>query len=368
MTGQLTLRPLGLRGPAEIDTTVETLSPLAGGALRFSHCEAIWRRGGSVHRAVLPLAEAPGWAETQAPGQGEEAEALLRRLAAARAPLAGLSLDRPRIMGILNVTPDSFSDGGDRADPEVAVRDGLAMLAAGADILDVGGESTRPGAEPVSLEEERARVLPVVAALAKAGAVVSIDTRHATIMTEAVAAGADIINDVTALEGDPDSLAAAAATGVPVILMHMQGEPQTMQADPRYDSAVLDIYHYLAARLEACAVAGIAPARVVVDPGIGFGKTLDHNLELIEQLAVFQGLGTAVLLGASRKSFIARLAPAAPGQAVAPKQRLAGSLAAALLGLQRGAQILRVHDVAETCQAVALWQAVLAAPPVAGDR
>jgi len=366
MIGELTLRPVGLRGPAECDETSETLLRLAGGPLGFSHCEAIWRLGRYSRRAVLPLADLPGWAEKQAPGRGAEAEAILQRLSAPRAALAGLSLDRPRLMGILNVTPDSFSDGGDRADPEVAVRDGLAMLAAGADILDVGGESTRPGAQPISLDEERARVLPVVGALARAGAVVSIDTRHAVIMTEAVAAGAAIINDVTALAGDPDSLAAAAASGVPVILMHMQGEPQTMQADPRYASPALDIYGYLAERLAACEAAGIDRAKVVIDPGIGFGKTLAHNLELLEQLALFQGLGTAVLLGASRKSFIARLSP----QAAAPKQRLAGSLAAALLGLQRGVQILRVHDVAETCQAVALWQAAGAVPPPveAGDR
>ncbi|MEO3428888.1 dihydropteroate synthase [Pelagibius sp. CAU 1746] len=363
MTGALTLRPVGLRGPAEVDAA-EVLLPLAGGPLRFGKCEAIWRAGRHTRRAVLPLAELALWAERQAPGRGgAAAEALLQRLSAPRAPLAGLSLDRPRIMGILNVTPDSFSDGGDRADPQVAVRDGLAMLAAGADILDVGGESTRPGSQPVSLAEERARVLPVVEALAKAGAVVSIDTRHAAIMAEAVAAGAAIINDVTALEGDPDSLAVAAETGVPVILMHMQGEPQTMQANPTYDSVALDIYGYLAGRLEACAAAGIDPGRVVVDPGIGFGKTLDHNLQLFEQLALFQGLGTAVLLGASRKSFIAKLAPQASEAPPGPKQRLGGSLAAALFGLQRGVQILRVHDVAETAQAAAFWRAAGAVPP-----
>lgn len=363
MTGELTLRPVGLRGPAEIEAESESLLPLAGGPLRFSRCEAIWRAGARASRAVLPLGDIAPWAEAREAGQGAAAEALLRRLSAPRAPLAGLSLDRPRVMGILNVTPDSFSDGGDRADPEVAVRDGLAMLAAGADILDVGGESTRPGAQPVSLEAERARVLPVVKALARAGAVVSIDTRHAVIMREAVAAGAAIINDVTALEGDPDSLAVAAECGVPVILMHMQGEPQTMQANPTYDSVALDIYRYLAQRIAACAEAGIDPARVVVDPGIGFGKTLSHNLQLFEQLALFQGLGCAVLLGASRKSFISKLYPRAGGA----KQRLGGSLAAALFGVQRGVQILRVHDVAETCQAVAVWQAASAMPSPADD-
>ena len=363
MTSNLTLRPVGLRGPAEVDAGAEALLPLAGGPLGFSHCEAIWRVGQAASRAVLPLGDLAPWAEARGAGQGASAEALLRRLSAPRKPLAGLTLDRPRVMGILNVTPDSFSDGGDRAEAEVAVRDGLAMLAAGADILDVGGESTRPGAQPVSLEMERARVLPVVEALARAGAIVSIDTRHAAIMREAVAAGAAIINDVTALEGDPQSLAVAAECGVPVILMHMQGEPQTMQANPRYDSAALDIYDYLARRLEACAAAGIDLGEVVVDPGIGFGKTLAHNLQLFEQLALFQGLGCAVMLGASRKGFISKLYPRATG----PKQRLGGSLAAALVGLQRGVQILRVHDVAETCQAVAVWQAAAAVPSPAAD-
>lgn len=266
-------------------------------------------------------------------------------------------------MGILNVTADSFSDGGQFLDRDAAIARGLELQRIGVDIVDVGGESTRPGAQPVSLEEERARVLPVVKALAKAGAIVSVDTRHPAIMREAVAAGAAIINDVTALEGDPHSLATAAECGVPVILMHMQGEPQTMQVNPRYDSAALDIYDYLTRRLEACATAGIDPSRVVVDPGIGFGKTLAHNLQLFEQLALFQGLGCAVLLGASRKSFISKLHPGA----TAPKQRLAGSLAAALFGLQRGVQILRVHDVAETSQAVAVWQAASAVPSPVED-
>ncbi len=377
--GTLTLRPLGLQGPgeaevcgavpgAQINGTQQTaLRPLAGGPLAFGHCEAVWRSDGALERAVLeraileravlPLADLPDWAERRAPGQGRLAEALLERLSRPRSPLAGLSLDRPRIMGILNVTPDSFSDGGHRADPALAVRDGLAMLEQGADILDVGGESTRPGARPVTLDEERARVLPVVRALAEAGACVSIDTRHAAIMREAVAAGARIINDVTALGGDPDSLGAAAEAGVPVVLMHMQGDPQTMQQAPRYGHVALDIYDYLAARLEACAAAGIAAGQVVVDPGIGFGKTVTHNLQLLEQIALFQGLGCPVLLGASRKSFIGKLSRGEPAKA-----RLPGSLAAVLFALQRGVQIIRVHDVAETRQAVDVWQAMTLAP------
>lgn len=355
--GKLSLRPLGLLGPAECEATEEPLKGLAGGVLSFSHCEAIWRSGDEVRRAVLPLAGIEPWAEQQQSGQGRVAAMLLGRLSQQRAALCGLGFDQPRIMGILNVTPDSFSDGGDRADPEVAIRDGLAMLDQGAEILDVGGESTRPGAKRVSLEEERARVLPVVEELAKAGARVSIDTRHAAIMRDALAAGASLINDVTALTGDPESLAVAAESGLPVILMHMQGEPQTMQRDPRYDHAAHEIYDYLAERLEACAAAGISEDRLVVDPGIGFGKTLTHNLQVLEQIALFQGLGCPVLLGASRKSFIARLS-----QGEAAKERLPGSLAAILFALQRGVQVLRVHDVPETVQAVAVWQAMTRAP------
>ncbi len=351
--GKLSLRPLGLRGPAECEASSEPLRLLAGGPLSFSHCEAVWRLPEETRRSVLPLAEIAAWARRQAPGQEVTAAKALERLSAARRPLDGISFERPCIMGILNITPDSFSDGGDRADPEVAIRDGLAMLAAGADILDIGGESTRPGAGSVSLEEEAARVLPVVTALASEGACVSIDTRHAAIMRAAVAAGARVINDITALSGDPDSLAVAAETDVPVVLMHMQGQPQTMQRDPRYDNAALDIYDYLAARLEACIDAGIAEDRLIVDPGIGFGKTLTHNLQVLEQIALFQGLGCPVLLGASRKSFIAKLSHGEPA-----KERLPGSLAAILFALQRGVQILRVHDVAETVQAVSVWQAM----------
>ncbi|WP_299615953.1 dihydropteroate synthase [Pelagibius sp.] len=354
---KLTLRPLGLWDPAEGEAAEGPRRLLAGGPLSFGHCEAVLRSDQGLRRAALSLPAIEAWAEEQTPGLGAEAAAILQRLSSPRGSLGGLTLERPRIMGILNITPDSFSDGGDRFDPEVAVRDGLAMLEEGADILDVGGESTRPGAAAISLEEERARVLPVVKGLVQAGACVSIDTRHAAIMQDAVAAGAAMINDVTALAGDPDSLAVAAAAEVPVILMHMQGEPRTMQQDPRYRHVALDIYDYLAERLEACAAAGIALERLVVDPGIGFGKTVAHNLQLLEQIAVFHGLGCPVLLGASRKSFIARLS-----HGEAPKDRLPGSLAAVLFALQRGVQILRVHDVAETAQAVAVWQAMMQAP------
>ena len=267
---------------------------------------------------------------------------------------AGLTFERPRIMGIVNVTPDSFSDGGETVTEDAAVARGLAMLADGADILDVGGESTRPGAAAVSQDEELNRVLPVVERLVGEGAVVSIDTRHGAVIAAAVAAGAAIINDVTALEGDPESLAIAAESGAHVILMHMRGEPATMQNAPSYRDVVAQVRDYLAARVEACEAAGIGKGRIAVDPGIGFGKTVEHNLALIANLNRFGDLGCPLVLGASRKSFIGALSGGA-----GPKDRLAGSLAAALAGAERGASILRVHDVAETRQALAVWGAVL---------
>ncbi|MGC2854455.1 dihydropteroate synthase [Novispirillum sp. DQ9] len=279
-----------------------------------------------------------------------------RRMATVEAPrpaFAGLSMDRPRVMGILNATPDSFSDGGRHFAVDDAVRGGLAMLEAGADILDVGGESTRPGSEEVLPEEEIRRVVPVIRALAERGALVSIDTRHAAVMEAAVAAGAAIINDVTALTGEPASLPTAARLGVPVILMHIQGEPRTMQADPRYSFAPLDVFDWLEARVEACLAAGIARADLCVDPGIGFGKTVEHNAQILKRLGLLHGLGCPVLLGISRKIFIARVSRGEP-----PLERLPGSLAAAVMGAERGMHILRVHDVAETVQALAVVRAV----------
>jgi len=256
-------------------------------------------------------------------------------------------------MGIVNVTPDSFSDGGQFAETSAAIEHGLRLVEEGADIVDVGGESTRPGANPVSVAEEIDRTIPVVAALAKAGARVSIDTRHAETMDAAIDAGAVIVNDVTALTGDPDSSAVVARRRVPVVLMHMQGEPRTMQTEPHYDDAVADIRAYLAERVADCVRAGIAEDAIALDPGIGFGKTVAHNLELLRGLPTLATLGRPLLVGASRKSFIAKLSGDAPAT-----DRLGGSLAAALFAAANGARLLRVHDVAETRQALAIWQAL----------
>jgi len=253
---------------------------------------------------------------------------------------------RPLIMGILNVTPDSFSDGGRFFDPQAAVDRGLRMLREGADIIDVGGESTRPGAAAVSAEEELARVVPVIQALAKApGAVLSIDTMKAGVARRAVEAGARIINDVSALTNDPDMPGVAKESGAGVILMHMRGTPRTMQRDPRYADVVTDIRDYLKARVEALTAGGMAFETMAVDPGIGFGKTLEHNLSLLANLKTLAALGRPVVVGLSRKSFLGKLT----GCEV--NDRLASSLAGLVFCILNGAHILRVHDVKESRQA-----------------
>jgi len=314
--------------------------------LIFAAAELTEREGEAVRRRIAAAADLAG-------GAGEDWAASLQRLQRPRPPIAGLAMDRPRLMGIVNVTPDSFSDGGRWLDPGTAVAHGLQLEAEGADILDIGGESTRPGAEPVASEEEVQRVMPVVAALARQVRVpISIDTRNAEVMRRAADAGARIINDVAALGHDPRALPIVAESGLPVVLMHAQGDPRTMQIDPRYDDVVLDVYDWLEARIAACEAAGIARDRIAVDPGIGFGKTRDHNLALIGSLGILHGLGCPILLGASRKSFVGRLSGGAPAAG-----RMPGSVAAALLGAAQGVQVLRVHDVAATRQALAVWEA-----------
>jgi len=266
---------------------------------------------------------------------------------------AGLPLNQPRLMGVVNVTPDSFSDGGDFLDSSLAIQHGLKLSDDGADILDVGGESTRPGSAPVSIDEELARVIPVIEGLAGEGKLVSIDTRHAEVMRQAISAGAKIVNDVTALTGDPNSMCVCAATGVNVVIMHMQGEPQTMQDNPTYDDAASDIMTYLRERVTVMQAAGIARDKIAVDPGIGFGKNLDHNLRVLSKLGDYADINLPVLLGVSRKSFISRIDRDVPA-----KERMAGSVSAAIAGYTRGVRLFRVHDVAETRQALAVWDAI----------
>ena len=266
---------------------------------------------------------------------------------------AGLALDKPRLMGVVNVTPDSFSDGGDFLDAQVAIDHGKKLVDDGADILDIGGESTRPGSKPISMDEECSRILPVIDGLADMGVPISVDTRHADVMRRAIDAGAGIVNDVTALTGDPESLEVCAEAGVDVALMHMQGTPETMQDNPTYEDAALDIVDYMQDRLDALAAAGIARDKVCIDPGVGFGKTLEHNLRILSAIDAFHELGVPVMLGVSRKSFISKI-----DRDVPPKDRVAGSIAAAIAGWDRGVQLFRVHDVAETRQALAVWQAI----------
>jgi dihydropteroate synthase len=256
-------------------------------------------------------------------------------------------------MGIVNVTPDSFSDGGEFLDPAAAIAQGRALRAAGADILDIGGESTRPGAAPVSPEEEMRRVLPVIRALAADGAVVSVDTRRTAVMAAALDAGARIVNDVSAL-ADDGALALVAERRAPVVLMHMQGEPKTMQLAPSYDVPALDLFDFFEARLADCERAGMERSAVLLDPGIGFGKSLAHNVELMRDLGILRATGCGLLLGVSRKSFIGRLA----GDGAAAADRLGGSLAAGLAGVLRGADVLRVHDVPATVQALRVLSAL----------
>jgi dihydropteroate synthase len=256
-------------------------------------------------------------------------------------------------MGVVNVTPDSFSDGGLYLDPKAAVAHGRELAEAGAEILDVGGESTRPGAEAVPEEEELRRVVPVIQGLADAGVQISVDTSKAAVAEAALDAGAEIVNDVTALRGDPRMASLCAERGAGVVLMHMRGDPQTMQADPRYDEVVTEVKTFLAERLEAATAAGIAEERIWLDPGIGFGKTAAHNMELLRGLAELRELGRPLVIGTSRKSFIGKVdgSPAT--------ERLGGTIASSVLAAAEGAEVLRVHDVAEMRQALAVATAIL---------
>ena len=326
------VRPIPVSDPA----VPEGALPLAGGWCHFAHVEMLERGRPS---AVVPVSELTA--------------AQRALLTDPRPDFAGLGMATPRIMGILNVTPDSFSDGGLFLRPEAALM-AARQMAAHADLLDIGGESTRPGAVEVSAEEEIARTAPVIAAMKAAGIArpISIDTRKASVAQAALAAGAAVVNDVTALTFDPSMAGTVATAAAPVILMHSIADPQTMQDDPRYDDVLLDVYDALAARVSQAEAAGIPRARIAIDPGIGFGKTLDHNLALLARLSLFHSLGLPILLGASRKRFIGTLS----GEDEAAR-RMPGSLAVALQGVAQGAQMIRVHDVKETRQALSLWQA-----------
>ena len=329
--------PLGLlHGSAAREAIERRLAlPLAGGPAAFSLVRLLGDARGIVPIAALPVEYRPA----------------LARVSATRPAFAGLAGAGPWLMAILNVTPDSFSDGGRHFIVEAAIAAGRAMHAAGADLIDIGGESTRPGATPVTPDEEQARILPVIRALAGAGLAVSVDTRHAATMRAALAAGARVINDISALRHDPASAAVVAAAGAPVVLMHMRGTPATMGDHARYTDIAAEVVAELADRLASAEAAGIARAAIAIDPGIGFAKDHADNIALLDRLAVLHNFGCHILAGVSRKRFIGTLT----GEAVAAR-RMPGSLAAAMAALDRGATILRVHDVAETVQAVKVWR------------
>ncbi len=311
--------------------------PLAGGWCWFDRVEVLTREGS---HGLMAAADVPA--------------DLRARLTGPRADLGGLSFGQPTLMGILNVTPDSFSDGGRFIETDAAVAQARALLET-ADILDIGGESTRPGAAEVSVAEEIARTAPVIRALRVAGvsAPISIDTRKAEVAEAALDAGASFVNDVAALTYDAGLGPLVASRGVPLCLMHAQGTPATMQVDPQYEDVLLDVYDFLEERIGAAEAAGISRARIITDPGIGFGKNIQHNLNLIRGLSLFHGLGCPILLGASRKRFIGTI-----GQAPEADRRGPGTLAVTLAGIAQGVQIHRVHDTTETRQALRLWQAI----------
>ncbi len=355
MTRDLYVRPIGLTPTVQRgDEQGGAGLSLAGGWLEFMGLEAIERSGPGRRRArVFDLGE---YCERDWGQLGMAAAELFEGLRQPRPRIAGLALDRPRIMGIVNVTPDSFSDGGRWAKPEAAIEHALRLVEEGADILDLGAESTRPGSDPVSVEEELIRLMPVIEGLAgRTRALISIDTRNAEVMRRAADAGADILNDVSALTHDPDALDAAAESGLPVVLMHSLGDPKTMQRDPRYDDVVLDVFDYLEERVGAAEAAGIDRSRLILDPGIGFGKTLQHNLALMAETAMLHALGLPILIGVSRKRFIGTLTGVEQ-----PADRVFGSIGAALAAVGQGAQIIRVHDVAATKQALTMWEASVA--------
>lgn len=359
MPASVYLRPIGL---AESPQSEEGEAVRLGGGLVYAHRFAlIVREGGRVtSRRRLGAGALPEAFAALPTTLAEEAAAQLANLRKAHAPLAfdvpggsrTIRLDQPQVMGVLNVTPDSFSDGGQFLDkPAAAIDHGMGMLEAGAALIDVGGESTRPGAAATWEGDEAARVVPVIEMLASSGAAVSIDSRRSTVIEAALAAGARVVNDVSALRHDPRSMAVVAASGAPVVLMHAPGNAEDLHTDGTYRDVVLDVFDALRERRDAALAGGIAREKIVLDPGIGFGKSLAENLALLNALPLFHALGQPLLVGASRKRMIGALSGEAPAH-----QRLGGSLTLALKAMDAGIQLHRVHDVAETVQAMHVWR------------
>ena len=310
---------------------------LSGGWCRFSRVEVLSR---DRQAEFISADEVP--------------QDILHRLTSVRSDLGANESDRPQVMGILNITPDSFSDGGQFDSSATARARAVRLIQEGADIIDIGGESTRPGADLIAVDEEMSRTKPVILDVRQASSLpLSIDTRKAPVAAAALDAGIDWINDVSALTFDSEMARLAASSGAPVCLMHAPSDPKTMQQNAQYEDVLLDVYDYLAKRVDFALSQGILRHNIIVDPGIGFGKTLEHNLALLRGLAVFHGLGCPILLGASRKRFIGTISGVEKAQ-----DCMAGSVAVALAAAGQGAQILRVHDVRETVQALKLWAAV----------
>ncbi len=345
--GQAYLRPAGLLWGSDAAEAVATgdAGYIAAGPVAFNRIELLFRQETTVSRSWH------SFSDLRASRDGEIAERLEKIMAPRSLPF-GLKSGLTHVMGIVNVTPDSFSDGGETPDAASAIERGQAQAAAGAAILDIGGESTRPGSEPTPAEEELVRVVPVLQALAGEGFAVSCDTRRPQVMTAAARAGAGLVNDITALGHDPASIATVRDLDLPAVLMHTLGEPRTMQHNPQYDDVALDVFDYLEARIEACEAQGLGAERLIADPGIGFGKTFTHNLELLGRLTLFHGLGVPLLMGASRKAFIGAIS----GEKMAGR-RVPGSLAAAVYLAMQGVDIVRVHDVAETVAALKVFRA-----------
>lgn len=355
------LQPLGfLRGCSAFEAVKSGQALwLAGGPLAFTMGKVIFRQATVRQReVVVPIFRLDDYLSDLASAQQDAVSRLVDRITDPRPALScsgGTTLDwqKPLLQGIVNVTPDSFSDGGRYGQRDQAITHARELIQAGADIIDIGGESTRPGAQKVSIDEELGRVIPVIEGLSDISVPISIDSRAAEVMDLALKAGASIINDVSALTHDDRALDLVAEADCPVILMHAQNAPDTMQHDPHYDDVVLDVYDYLEGRIAVCLAAGIDRGRLVIDPGIGFGKTVSHNIALMNNLSLFHGLGVPLLLGVSRKSFI--------GYIVSEEKsgdRLAGSLAFGQAGYDQGVQILRVHDVHDSRQARDIWQSL----------
>ena len=342
------LNPVGLLcGVAAAEAVQQgAAGQLAGGDIAFQQLQLVQRSAGKITKTLHSYQNLRSSTDTSIID-------CLRLLEQQRILPVKPRVSGPLLMGVVNVTPDSFSDGGDFLNGQRAIEHGIQLAQEGADILDIGGESTRPGAEPVSQAEELARILPVVEGLKPVSLPLSVDTRKPAIMRAAASGGAHVFNDVSALTYHNDSLKTACDLGLPIVLMHAQGDPRTMQDEPEYEDVLLDVFGWLAARIEVAEAAGIERANLIVDPGIGFGKTLEHNLVLLANLAFFHGLGVPVLLGASRKRFIGTLSGVDDA-----RQRMPGSVAAALMGAVQGVQIIRVHDVAATRQALSVAGAI----------